>query len=109
MNITKERIKDFYVLKIEGRFDSPHSAILEAEILDLYNRGEKNIIFDLTGLNYISSSGLRVFLIAQKKAIASQGKLHLCNMQPPVRETFSVIGFSSMFRIFDTREEALEL
>jgi len=108
MNITKDKIRDFSVLIIEGRFDSTNSAAVEAEIDRLYNSGETKIIFNFSGLNYISSSGLRVFLIAQKRALATRGKLHLCNMKPAIKETFAVIGFSDMFRIFDTLEEALE-
>jgi len=108
MNIIKEKIKNFSVLKIDGKFDSTNSAVFEAEIDQLYSSGETNIIFNFGGVNYISSSGLRVFLIAQKRAVALNGKLHLCNMQPAIKETFVVIGFSNIFRIFDTQEEALE-
>jgi anti-anti-sigma factor len=59
-------------------------------------------------MNYISSSGLRVFLVAQKKVLSLNGKLILCNMQPTIQEIFRISGFSNLFRIFDTLEEALE-
>ena len=107
MKITKEKIKDFSVLKMEGRFDSTNSPVFEEEIEKLYSSGEKNIILNFSGLDYVSSAGLRVFLIAQKRALSSHGKLHMCNMQPTIKETITVIGFSNMFSIFDTQEEAL--
>lgn len=108
MNIKKEKINDFSVLIIEGRIDTTTSAAMEADIDELFSGGEKNFIFECGGLNYISSSGLRVFLVAQKKTISLKGKLHLCNLQPTIREIFVISGFSTIFRIFDTLEEALE-
>ena len=108
MNIKKERIGDFAVLKIKGRIDTINSSALEAEVNQLFYMGEKNVIFNCSEMDYISSSGLRVFLVAQKKAIAINGKLYLCNMQPAIQEIFRISGFSNLFRIFDTQEEVLQ-
>jgi len=108
MNIKNEKIGDFSVLKINGRIDTIHSSALEGEVNQVFDSGEKNLIFDCGGMDYISSSGLRVFLITQKKVIQLKGKLHLCNMQPAIQEIFRISGFSNLFRIFDTQEEALE-
>jgi len=108
MDITKEKNGQFTVVNIEGRIDTTNSAVFESEIEGLFNSGEKFLIFNCSGLNYISSSGLRVFLVAQKKTIALQGKLYLCNLQPSIKEIFVISGFSTIFRIFDSMEEALE-
>jgi anti-sigma B factor antagonist len=108
MNILKEKTGDYSILTIDGRIDTSTSAAFEAEIDQLFNSGEKNIILNCSGLNYISSSGLRVFLVAQKKTISMHGKLQLCNMQPAIKEIFVISGFSTIFRIFDLQEEALE-
>ena len=104
----KEKIANFTILKIKGRIDTIRSSGLEAEINQLFDSGENNLIFNCSGMDYISSSGLRVFLIAQKKAKAVNGKLYLCNMQPAIQEIFRISGFSNLFRIFTTQEEALE-
>ncbi len=108
MKIKKEKIENFIVLKIKGRLDTAHSPILEKEVNQFFDSGEKNLIFDCSEMNYISSSGLRVFLVAQKKAISISGKLYLCNLQPAIQEIFRISGFSNLFRIFGTREEALK-
>jgi anti-anti-sigma factor len=108
MNIKKEKINDFCVIRIEGRIDTTNFNGFENEINLLFNSGEKNIIFDCSGLNYISSSGLRVFLITQKKSISLDGKLHLCCLQPAIKEIFDISGFSTIFKIFDTENEALQ-
>jgi len=104
----KEKIGNFTILKIKGRIDTIRSSGLEAEVNQLFDSGENNLIFNCSGMDYISSSGLRVFLIAQKKAKAVNGKLYLCNMQPAIQEIFRISGFSNLFKIFATQEEALE-
>lgn len=108
MDIKKEKKGDFSILKIKGRIDTVHSAELEVEVNKLFDSGEKNVIFNCERMNYISSSGLRIFLVAQKRAISVKGKLYLCNMQPAIKEIFRISGFSNLFRIFDTQEEALK-
>lgn len=108
MKIKKEIIGNYTVLYIKGRIDTVHSTILETQVNQVYGSGEKNMILNCNGLSYISSSGLRVFLVAQKKAISLKGKLYLCNMQPAIKEIFVISGFSNLFKIFDTQEEALE-
>ncbi len=108
MDITSEKNGGYSILTINGRVDTSNSAAFEEEIEKLFEGGEKDFIFDCSGLNYISSSGLRVFLIAQKKVILRHGRLNLCCMQPAIREIFVISGFSTIFRIYDTREEALE-
>jgi anti-anti-sigma factor len=108
MDIKKDKIGTFSVLKIKGRIDTVHSGDLEKEVNQLFEGGEKYLIFNCDGMNYISSSGLRVFLVAQKKAIAMNGKLFLCNMQPAIQDIFRISGFSNLFRIVATQEEALQ-
>ena len=104
----KEKIGNFTILKIKGRIDTIRSSGLEAEVNQLFDNGENNLIFNCSGMDYISSSGLRVFLVAQKKAKAINGKLFLCEMQPAIQEIFRISGFSNLFRIFNTQEEALK-
>ena len=108
MNTKLEKTGIYSILKIKGRIDTIHSPVLENEVNRIFDTGEKNLIFNCEGMNYISSSGLRVFLVTQKKAKAINGKLYLCEMQPAIQEVFRISGFSNLFRIFDTQEEALE-
>lgn len=108
MNLLKEKISDFIVLKIEGRIDTTNFSEFESEVSLLVNSGEKNFIFNCSALSYISSSGLRVFLITQKRTISTNGKLHLCCMQPAIKEIFDISGFSTIFKIFSTQEQALD-
>ena len=57
------------------------------------------VILDLSGLEYISSAGLRVLLIVAKKVQQAQGKVALCGLTPNVREIFAISGFDAIFSI----------
>lgn len=108
MKIKIDKTQGFSVLRITGRVDTTNYNEFEKFIGEIINQKENNIILDCKELNYISSSGLRVFLITQKRLMASKGKLHLCNMQPTIKEIFDISGFSTIFKIFDSESEALE-
>ena len=109
MKISKEKINNLTVLSIDGRIDTNNYSDFEEEVNRLFNEGVNDIIINCRGLNYISSSGLRVFLVAQKKAISVNGKLHLCNLQPTIKEIFTISGFTSIFKIFDSLEQAMNI
>lgn len=108
MKIKQEKTGDFSILKIIGRIDTTHSAELETEVKKLFDSGETNVILNCKDINYISSSGLRVFLVAQKRTISINGKLYLCEMQPAIQDIFRISGFWNLFKIFDTQDEALK-
>jgi anti-anti-sigma factor len=107
MEITKQKQSGFTVVNLNGRLDTTNYGSLDKELETIVNAGEKNILINCSEMNYISSSGLRVFLIYLKKLKAEQGKLILCNMQPTIKEVFSIAGFTSLFSIYDSLEEAL--
>ncbi len=107
MKLSKRNINDFSIIDIEGRIDTTNFNLFENEIVGLIDSGETNVIVNCGGLNYISSSGLRVFLIAMKKLMSLKGKLYLCEMQPTIKEIFDISGFSTIFEIFDTEKEAI--
>lgn len=108
MNIKIEKIGNYSVLNIKGRVDTIHSSALENEVSQLIDGGERNLIFNCNEMNYISSSGLRVFLVTRKNVVTINGKLYLCNMQPAIKEIFRISGFSNLFSIVDTQEEVFE-
>ena len=90
MNINKENIKGFCVLKIDGRIDATNYSLFEKAIVEITDGGETNIIINCRDLSYISSSGLRVFLIVLKKMMKLDGKLHLCEMQDSIKMVFEI-------------------
>ena len=108
MNITFETKSDFTVVYVIGRIDVTNSNDFETELIRLFEEDRFNLLFNCAGLNYISSSGLRVFLLAQKRVMAAQGHLTICSMQPMIKEIFDISGLSTIFNICESEEEALK-
>ena len=95
------------VLVIEGRIDSVSSAELEKKLITLIETGGvKDIVLDFDAMDYISSAGLRVLLMAAKKTGKLGGKVVLCGLCANVKEVFDISGFSNIFGIYASQEEA---
>lgn len=95
------------VVEVEGRVDSTTSADLEKKLLDLFETGNKFFVIDFARVDYISSAGLRVLIMAAKKSKAAGGKVVLSALRDTVQEVFDLAGFSSIFAIFGSPEEAV--
>ncbi len=96
MTIKETKTGDALTVELEGRLDTMTSPELEA-FLDKYYPIVQELIFDLKDLDYLSSSGLRVFLKAQK-AMANKGGILIRNANRLVMGVFSVTGFDSLMR-----------
>lgn len=106
MNITIDKTDEGFLVKIDGRIDTTNYNEFESSIAHLYNEKGATIFLDCSGLDYISSSGLRIFLTLQKKVKVQGGVLKIFSMQPQIKEIFDISGFSSIFAIFPDYETA---
>ncbi len=107
MNLQITPFQEYTLVSVEGRIDTTNFSEFEKPIMTLIEGGCSKIILDCSGLNYISSSGLRVFLIIQKKMKADKGNFILCSLQPGIKEIFDISGFSTIFPIFPDKESAI--
>ena len=73
----------------------------------MINDGARKVIVDLAALDYISSIGFRVFLIAAKQLNRDGGVLRICGISGNVKEVFDISGFATVFDIFDNQAAAL--
>jgi anti-sigma B factor antagonist len=99
--------KDFTIVSLDGRFDSMTAKLVEEKFQTVKDRPQ--ILVDLTGVHYISSAGLRVLLALAKDINHRQGLLRLYGLTDTVREVFDIAGFTHIFQIYQSQEEALEL
>ena len=98
MNISKGLDSGRLTLKVEGRLDTNTSPDLtEAMKLD----GVTEVVFDFTGLEYISSAGLRVLMTAHKAMMACGGKMSVVNPNDIVKGVFDITGMSGVFNIVE--------
>ncbi len=107
IEIAQERGNGALVLLPVGRLDSANASAFESIVMDHISNGEQHLIVDCSRLGFISSSGMRVLLIAAKKLNASKGKLVLCTMQDHIHEVFHISGFDQIIPIRDSRQSAI--
>lgn len=106
MQVTDETLGDTLVVKPEGRLDSNTSPSFEKHILEKIE-GTRKLVVDFANLDYISSAGLRVLLMAAKRARQTSGNMAICNLKGPIREVFEISGFMSILTVCQDRDEAL--
>jgi anti-anti-sigma factor len=94
-------------VEIKGRIDAVNSSKLEEECQGRIDQGEKALILDLGGVEYISSAGLRTILILARRINSLEGKIRFCGLRGMVKEVFSISGFNSIFPVFPSITEAL--
>lgn len=97
MTVTMNRNESQLTVNIKGRLDTLTSPELEEKLEPELEDTEK-LIFDLEGLEYISSAGLRVLLSAIK-VMEEQGEMSVKNVRPEVMEVFEVTGFVDFLNI----------
>lgn len=85
------------IIEIVGRLDANAAPLLEKTINEDIADVE-NLIFDLSGLEYISSAGLRVILNAQKK-MQQKGSMKVQKVREEVMDIFEITGFADILTI----------
>ena len=97
MEIKKEQSGTSLTLFLAGRLDTVAAADFEKE-LNASLDGVENLVLDCTELTYVASSGLRTFLMAQKR-MNKQGKMMMRHVQEAVMEVLSMTGFDDLLQI----------
>ena len=97
MTIEKVLTDTSVVLKIVGRLDTTTAPELEATV-DGCIAGIKELVFDCSALEYVSSAGLRVILRAQK-LMNTQGNMKLTHVNETILEVFDITGFADILTI----------
>lgn len=86
------------VISLNGRLDTTTSVLLDKQFNDI-NISENLVILDFKELEYISSAGLRVLLAIKKKLDSASKSLEIHNINPVVKEVFSVTGFKNVLTV----------
>jgi anti-anti-sigma factor len=99
MEFAQEQAGEVAIVKLAGRLDSSAAQPAEENFARVLGSGAPHLAIDMSGLEYISSAGLRVLLVVAKKVQQAKGKMVLFGLVPHVREVFSVSGFDKIFAI----------
>ncbi len=97
MNVEKNITGSELVVNVSGRVDTVTAPEFESQVKNSLE-GINNLRLDFSGLDYISSAGLRVILSLQK-IMNKQGKMVICNVNETVQDVLEVTGFSEILTI----------
>lgn len=98
MKIRKHKSGDSLLIEVSGELDSVTAIDFEKNILDAIE-SNSDIVFDMTGLTYISSAGLRVLLVTQKTLKNNGRHMYLNHVCSDVLDTLKVTGFTRLLTI----------
>jgi anti-anti-sigma factor len=107
MDIKQEVIGKVVILTLTGRLDTLNFPLLDNEMASMLDKKQNNIILDCRGMDYVSSSGLRILLKALKQVKAAGGKFVICCLQPQIIQIFKISGFDHLFEIHPELNQAL--
>lgn len=99
MKVTITQNDNVVEATIEGRLDTVTSSEFEKQLAPFYQTPGIELILDCNAMEYISSAGLRVVLIAHKSITANGGCFVVCNLCKEVRSIFDMTGFSRILII----------
>jgi anti-sigma B factor antagonist len=97
------------IVELVGRLDALNNAKMEAFFNQLTDNPDLDIITDCEKLDFINSSGLRVFILSLKKLKPANKRLIICNLQKNIKDVFIYSGFTNLFDIHLSKEEAIKL
>jgi len=110
MKLASRTYADTLVVAPAGRLDHDNCEAFRAGLQPLLDRAlasRQRIVVDLSGLDYVSSAGLRCFMLAAKQAGTQGGKIVLAALRPVVAEIFQISRFDMVFELHPSVREAL--
>jgi anti-sigma B factor antagonist len=108
MEVTTTQYKNGDLITAQGRIDSSTAPQLAEKMESITNEGRYKIVFDMSGVEYMSSAGLRVLISTQKNCKRyNRGELILASVPERVFNALDLAGFVQLFAIYDDLVEAV--
>jgi len=110
MTVSPRRYANAVVLSVAGRLDQDTCDDFRQELMKHVEQTAHEggaIVLDLEGLEYVSSAGLRCFMLASRQAKSQHGRILVAALQPMVAEIFEISHFNLVFQVLPTVREAL--
>jgi len=109
MGLKTNKVGNVIVIYLNGRLDVHLSADIEKGINQIIKEEpECHLLLNLEEVEYMSSSGLRIFVSTMRILKDNKKKLKLCNINTAVKKIFEVVELMEMFDIYDSEEAALQ-
>ena len=106
LELEEQKAGSVTVVLLTGRVDGVTASSLEERVNTIVSRGERNVLLDCAGMEYISSAGLRALLLCARKCQGAGGKLAICTLQNNCEAVMKESGFISIIDCYDSRNAA---
>lgn len=109
MDIRTRLVQDdaIFILELDGRLDTYMADSLKVWLDKAAAVAPANVVVNMSGVSFIDSSGLAMFVQGMKNCRDNAGNLHLCSLQKPVRFIFELMRLDRAFDIFASEEDAV--
>ena len=109
MNVSARRYASAVVLQVSGRLDQDTCEAFRGDLMKHVETAAQGggIVLDLSQMEYVSSAGLRCFMLASRQAKSQQARVFVAALQPMVKEIFDISHFNLVFQVFPTVRDAL--
>lgn len=107
LSITVESLKRVDLVTLSGRVDSSNANRLDEVFKEIFDNGRSSIVLELSGVNYMSSAGLRSLVSALRECNKRRGDLRLAKISERVSEVLSLAGLDSLFQSFEDTTTAV--
>ena len=108
MEIQIHRSQGVYVITLSGRWDTFSASAFEQKCAKLVAEGMRSVVINAAQVDYVSSFGLRSLLNLGKLLEPLKGHIHMSSLQPQVSKIFIGSGFSNLFPVFATVDDAIK-
>lgn len=108
LQINEGNLGPVRILRLQGYLDGHTFVDLERRLDALFKDGGGRVVVELSGLSYIASAGVGVFINSQHQVRKLGGSLQLVNPAPTVREVFGILGLEAIFTIHQTLDQGIK-
>ena len=107
LRIDEERHDGALVLVLAGRLGTASAAQFGAAVAEAVMRGDRRLVIDLKGVDYVSSAGLKALATAASACAEARGSLALCGLAEPVRIALDLGGLLADLPVAPSRDDAI--
>lgn len=97
---------EFWEVSLTGSLDTDTATQLEKELAQIFVPDSKKLLFNMAGLEYVSSAGIRVIAVASKKMKENSGTIAMTGLQSQIKKIFEIVKALPNFGIFKDEAEA---
>jgi anti-anti-sigma factor len=108
MDIISERVDGVLVVSPEGRLDAYGALKLDEKLDNIIEEEDSSVVFNMQGVSYLSSGGIRSFLRAERMMKDRGGKIRLCNLNQYPFEVLKMAGFDQILSLHPSMDDAIK-